>query len=391
MEEALTSDTVLDLTVMIDSVFFVDPEGTLFNGSGSNAGGTRILKDCDGNSLDVFTSTDREFAYQEIPTGMGRIYGIISEYEGNRQLLLRSINDVAEMTLEKCAEKMELVTVEQFNTGDYFGQTVRLENVQFDLEDANYGNGLFNGTTSNATGSKTLTDCDGNTLIVFTDSDSPLSTEEVPTLHGYIIGEANAYNSTQQLLLRTMEDVAGMTESRCEVAGTSTDCGITPTTTYFSDDFESQSFATNGWITKLVTGTLDWAVDNAGAGNSYYAKMSNYSGGNSESETWLISPPIDISAATAPLLSFRNAYNYNGDPIEVYVTTSANYSTDSLPATGTWTQLSPTLAPGNWDWECSTDLDLSAHIADSVYVAFKYTGSATDGSTWEIDDVIIKE
>jgi len=389
LQEAIDNDTLLDLTIQIsDSMFFSDPAGTQFNSSGSNAGGSKEIKNCNGDGgIVVFTSTDREFAFEEIPTKMGPIVGILSEYQGVRQLLLRSIDDVSQMTIDKCEEKTVTVTIEQFNTGDYEGQLVKIENVQFKIDGEDP---QFNGTTSNGGGSRTLQDCDGNELTVFTDKDSPLSTIEIPTENGTIIGDASSFGDTKQLVLRSTADFEGMTEARCEVTTPSTTCGIEPTTTYFGDDFESASFTSGGWTTQVVTGPADWSVDNAGAGNSFYAKMSNYNGaGNDASETWLISPAVDISSSTAPLLSFMNAYNYDGAAIEVYVST--DYQTDSLPSTATWTALAPELAAGNWEWKCSTDLDLSAHKSATTRVAFKYTGSASDGSTWEIDDVLIKE
>ena len=397
MEQALNSDTVLDITVRIDSVFFVDPPGTQFNNTGSNAGGTRVIKNCDGLSLDVFTSTDREFAYQEIATGLGPIYGIISEYQGNRQLLLRSIEDVAEMTGEKCAEKVEVITVEEFNSLKYEGQLVKIENVQFVLDDSNYGNGLFNGTTSNANGSKTFTDCDGNTAIVFTSTASTLTNVEVPTKKGYLIGEASSFNSTAQLLLRSEEDFASMTEERCTVegggGGANEPCGVVPTVTFVSKDFDDLSITSGGWTTQVVVGTTNWQTDEFSGDK--FAKITNYaSGANTAAEAWLISPAVDLSTAQTPLISFTNLANFNGDPLQLLIST--DYSGTGDPNNATWIDLTSQATwdtdLGSWgDFLCSTDVDISSYKSDSTYVAFKYTGTNSNGSTWEIDDILIKE
>ena len=117
--------------------------------------------------------------------------------------------------------------------------------------------------------------------------------------------------------------------------------------------------------------------------------MSNYTGStNVASEAWLISPAIDLSASTNSTLDFRNAYKYTGDPLEVYV--SNNYDGTSAPSSATWTQLGVNLSTGNFSWENGGPVSLNSFIGNNaVYIAFKYTGTNSDGSTWEIDDIVI--
>ena len=38
----------------------------------------------------------------------------------------------------------------------------------------------------------------------------------------------------------------------------------------------------------------------------------------------------------------------------------------------------------------SGNTDLSQFIAPSVAIAFKYTGTNSDGATWEVDNIIIE-
>jgi hypothetical protein len=104
-------------------------------------------------------------------------------------------------------------------------------------------------------------------------------------------------------------------------------------------------------------------------------------------ENWLISPSIDLTPYGAPTLSFDNAKNYSGPALEVLIST--NY-VSGAPSTGTWTNLSPALSSGAWAWINSGELSLSAYIQSNVHIAFKYTGTASDGSTWEIDNIKIK-
>ena len=102
----------------------------------------------------------------------------------------------------------------------------------------------------------------------------------------------------------------------------------------------------------------------------------------------MISPPVNLSNATLPQLSFLNAYKYTGAALELYIST--NYSSGA-PNTATWTKLNYTLSSGNFVFVNSGAVNLSAYKSAQVRIGFKYTGSATDGSTWELDDIIIKE
>ena len=44
-----------------------------------------------------------------------------------------------------------------------------------------------------------------------------------------------------------------------------------------------------------------------------------------------------------------------------------------------------------WDLVSSGNTDLTPFIAPSVAIAFKYTGTNSDGATWEVDNIIIRE
>ncbi len=153
----------------------------------------------------------------------------------------------------------------------------------------------------------------------------------------------------------------------------------------YNRDFETGDLYTDGWSTQLITGTLDWELIEFSG--DHFAEMSNYDGGNQESETWLITPGVDLSSASNPVFNFMNACNYTGDDIEVKI--SADYDGTSAPSTATWTDLSPNLSTGSWNDVFSGDLDISAFVGDTVYIAFKYIGTSSDGKTWQIDDINI--
>jgi len=161
--------------------------------------------------------------------------------------------------------------------------------------------------------------------------------------------------------------------------------------TYIGKDFEDLSITNGGFTTQVVVGTADWFIANYSSNN--FAKMSNYSGGsNSVSETWMITPAIDLTTATTPIFSFSSSTQidvHSGPILEVF--TSVDYDGTSDPTTqGTWTTLTPTLSTGNYDWVNSGEITV-ANTSATTFFAFKYTGSATDGATWQIDSVFVAE
>jgi hypothetical protein len=112
--------------------------------------------------------------------------------------------------------------------------------------------------------------------------------------------------------------------------------------------------------------------------------------GDVPSEDWLISPGIDLTNVTSPVLTFKTwtKYTDNGlaNPLEVFIST--DYSGSGNPSGATWTPLPATLPAANSStWTSSGDVDLSAY-QQKVYIGFRYRSSGTSSSTaskWEVD------
>lgn len=160
----------------------------------------------------------------------------------------------------------------------------------------------------------------------------------------------------------------------------------------------NESFETNfsSWITYSKTGSQTWQLDTQYGNPGSCAKISGYSGGtNNANEDWLISPAQNFSAISSAKLDFDNAYKFTGAPIEVYV--SNNYSGSGNPeAAGvSWTKINGAiLSPGNFTYVNSGPLDISAFTGagnETVYIAFKYKSTSSDGSTWELDNINVTE
>ncbi|MGZ4037420.1 MAG: choice-of-anchor J domain-containing protein, partial [Bacteroidia bacterium] len=59
------------------------------------------------------------------------------------------------------------------------------------------------------------------------------------------------------------------------------------------------------------------------------------------------------------------------------------------PTTATWTTLSPTLSSGSWNWTNSGTVSLASFKSANTRIAFKYSGTSSAGSTWEVDNISV--
>jgi len=159
-------------------------------------------------------------------------------------------------------------------------------------------------------------------------------------------------------------------------------------------DFQDQSLTSGGWANQAVVGAANWTVSNTGSPTDYYVKATGYNSttaANENAEIWFISPVINLSTATNPMLNFNNAKNYSGAPIGVKVST--NY-TSGAPSGATWTDITSScaLSTGGFAFVNSGNVSLSTYNGSAaVRVAFVYSSTTTAAATWELDDIQILE
>ena len=254
---------------------------------------------------------------------------------------------------------------------DLEGTLIKIIGVQFLASELNT---TYADAINQASLNKTLEDCAGNNMLVRTSGFADFANQLVAEGNGDFTAIVGRFGSDVQLIIREPNEI-NMNSTRC--AGT-----------LILKDFEDQVAASEGWTTVVVVGTTDWTTNSQGH-TSYYGQISNYSGTNTVAESWLISPSIDLSSSSSPTISFLNAYKYTGDPLKLLVSTTYNGTGD--PNASSWTDItsSVTWSAGNFAWINSGNIDLSAFNVSGVRIAFKYTGTATSGSTWEIDDIKI--
>lgn len=305
----------------------------------------------------------------------------------NMMLQLDSLD--ADLNIFKQAT--QLATVSETTTlaeialdgSSFQAKLVQINNVEFICDDLN--NSFADGTNQESL-NRYLQDEIGNQLIVRTSGYSNFADQIIPSGNGTVTAIVSQYNDDVQILLRRPSE-AQLTNDRiddCDGTGGGSGNG----SLILNKNFDDNSVTSGGWTTQLVSGpsNCDWGIYE---GSNSAAKASNYlDGTNSACESWLISPAVDLTGTT-PSLSFRNTYNFSGDPLMLMV--SNDYSGTGDPNSANWTDITSQVvwSGGGFEWLSSGDIDLSNYTQANVYIAYKYIGSNSDGSTWEIDDVQI--
>lgn len=134
-----------------------------------------------------------------------------------------------------------------------------------------------------------------------------------------------------------------------------------------------------------VSGSQVWA--HGSHNENEYAQMSGYEEGSShENEDWLISPAINGNTPKV-VLQFSTAKNYQGEPLALMIST--NYSATAGPDAATWTDITDLFewSNGGFSW-VETSYDITSYTGGGNFnIAFVYTSTDEQSSTWEIDYV----
>lgn len=134
-------------------------------------------------------------------------------------------------------------------------------------------------------------------------------------------------------------------------------------------------------------GTFVWKHDAGtpeGGNPYYYMKASAFINKAAKaSESWLISPEVDLSTATSATLTFMHIINHAGDmqtqqTLWVTETSAENWQQVTIPNYP---------AGNNWTEVSSGNIDLSTYAGKKIKFAFKYVSTTEAAATWEIYDV----
>lgn len=167
------------------------------------------------------------------------------------------------------------------------------------------------------------------------------------------------------------------------------------------DEEESDALFSETFSSSLGDFTIYNVTIDEGLGSEIWTHSSSYSCAYATAysdyvdyvpaESWLVSPTIDLTEASAATLSFDHAGRFFNDIASDITLWIANAS-EGDPDTGTWTQLSiPNYPDGDsWTFVSSGDIDLNSYLEQAVKIAFRYY-CTTDAGSYEVKNFLIEE
>ena len=132
---------------------------------------------------------------------------------------------------------------------------------------------------------------------------------------------------------------------------------------------------------------------------AYGMCASAYKDKSYDSESWLVTPQIDLSRAKTPQFGFDHAFNKAPNfTDECAVLVSTNYAGDVT--TCDWTQLEWNLnedgtqnvpAGTSWTVQHTGYFDFTPFVGKKINIAFRYTTSNGISGTWELKNLLLSE
>lgn len=257
-------------------------------------------------------------------------------------------------------------------------QLVKLNNVSFE----GGGSQLWTdkpGDTGSS--SRTIKDEAGNTIIAYTSNKATFAGDVLPKGTGSVTAILSYYNGTWQLLVMDpATDCEGF-----EFLSAPEGSGSTSDAIFFESFATSLGDFTVNNVDKPSTLSNIWSYSSnyKCALATAYSNSTNYA-----SESWLISPVIDLTEQSEAYLSFDHAIRYFTS-----VTVAKEQATVFARVEGTddWTQLTIPHYGSNADYNYvnTGSIDLSAYAGKKMQIALRYISSSTKAGTWQVKNLVI--
>lgn len=226
---------------------------------------------------------------------------------------------------------------------------VRLDNCHF--EDA----GIATYASENSSESRNIVMGDGTIIILRTSNYADFALTTLPEGVGSIYGILTAYTSSYQLTIRSLGDVRFLGP-------------------VYSVDF-SQDLLQNGWTNQVINGAA-WSYGSFQGTNFMKVEATD-----SDNDSWLISPAINLTSYSNVTLSFDHQANVaNTSNLKLYYSTT--YTGGEINS-AQWTEIAiPNYPISN----ASTDILLDNSIIANPNLRFAYRYAAEEGN-WYIQRI----
>ncbi len=162
--------------------------------------------------------------------------------------------------------------------------------------------------------------------------------------------------------------------------GTGGELQYMPYTQSFTEEFGT-------YMTYDVLGPQSWMID------YHTAKMTGYAGGSNANEDWLISSPVAVTNVSEAKVSVTYSAQYqNADNGDVSLQVSTDYVYGNDPYSATWKNMQTTYPnTANFNDFQTVETSLNEFIGQNVTVAIKYTSTASQSRTIEIQSITVQE
>lgn len=328
--------------------------------------------------------------YKSYPRGMRvavNVTGLcIGRYSGLMQLGTSTSSGVNRIELDEfkphtyldlSAAKMDttLTTIAELNEASrtnegkikWQSRLIRINDIEFTEPGEQFAPG--------STTSRYITDADGNRMIVYNSSYADFAYDKLPYGHGDIVGVLSAYRNNWQLLL---VDAAGCIDFDGEGAPDPNLETVLTAAFDTADDF--CGFTVDN--VSLADGlSYVWKVD-----AKYGLVASAFANSKSNpSDSWAISPVIDLTAHNSAKLTFSHCVNKFAslDDAKAQATLAVRIGD------GEWETVAIPEYSGNDSWEFvdSGEIDLAKYDGKKIRFAFHYTSTSSSAGSWEIKNV----
>lgn len=164
-----------------------------------------------------------------------------------------------------------------------------------------------------------------------------------------------------------------------------------PAGTIMSTDFKANG--PSNWKTQDVVHPSE--IEDVWTYNSKYGMVAtaalNSGANNYASESWLLSPEIDLTNESTAYLTISHAGNYFSNiSNECAVMISSDYGTRSIADDATWEKLTIDTWPTNFTY-VDGGANIDKYAGKKIHLAFKYTSTSSKAGTWEIGSVTITQ